>query len=163
MFKIEFDTLNAGIQTAEEISRILKHVGQYLSNGETEGRIRDNNGNTIGSWEWTAPELPGDVNKAEALALILENDSSFYFSQAKKLIMEHSERILEENFCSKRAKQEWFSEIIKALRGNPKIKIFTGTLDTATKYLCADILMNKYSEEISDLVEEKKLEVNSHE
>lgn len=165
MFKIEFETINAGIQTAEEISRILKHIGQKVTNNETEGKIRDVNGNSIGSWSWIFPaidENPEDREKAESLALILENESSFYFGSVKAIIQDHSNRILEGYFFPEQAKQDWFREIIKALR-SPSIRKHIGKTNTEIICMTADILAGKYEDEILERVQEVKEAVNRHE
>jgi hypothetical protein len=60
MFSLSFDTDNAAFSLnddneptaacAREIGRILAAVAKRIANGDTEGRIMDVNGNTIGSF-----------------------------------------------------------------------------------------------------------------
>lgn len=50
---IEFDTDNAAFENDRdtECARILRLVADRIANGETSGRLRDINGNDIGTWE----------------------------------------------------------------------------------------------------------------
>jgi hypothetical protein len=60
MFSLSFDTDNAAFglnddneptaACAREIARILAAVAKRIAHGDTEGRIMDVNGNTIGSF-----------------------------------------------------------------------------------------------------------------
>ena len=52
MFKIEFETTNSAFDDpADEIAAILALIASRLTGGETEGLIKDSNGNRIGSWK----------------------------------------------------------------------------------------------------------------
>lgn len=43
---------NDAMQTREQLSRAIRHVATRMTIAEhTEGRIRDENGNTVGDWE----------------------------------------------------------------------------------------------------------------
>jgi hypothetical protein len=55
MFKLEFKTDNAAFEgmMREEISNILRDVQRRVNTGYLEGKIRDSNGNTIGSYQVT--------------------------------------------------------------------------------------------------------------
>ena len=53
-FRIEFDTDSAAFDDgldAEESARILRDVARKLSDGQTSGRVRDANGNGVGTWK----------------------------------------------------------------------------------------------------------------
>lgn len=54
MFQIQFKTDNAAFEDspASEVARILREVADKIEDGASfEGRVRDCNGNTIGSFE----------------------------------------------------------------------------------------------------------------
>ena len=51
MFKMKFQTENAAFENDQEVVRILKEVAEKIKNGASGGKIRDINGNTVGSWE----------------------------------------------------------------------------------------------------------------
>lgn len=54
MFKLSFSIDNAAFHEGygrEETARILKETAQKVEEGYNSGKIRDINGNTIGSWE----------------------------------------------------------------------------------------------------------------
>ncbi len=55
MFTLTIDTDNAAFEHGprQEVGRILREVAQSLKAGDTEGRIRDVNGNTVGSFSLT--------------------------------------------------------------------------------------------------------------
>lgn len=55
MFRIQFDTENEAFydQPREEIARILADVTAKVRAGKLEGKILDENGNTIGEWKWS--------------------------------------------------------------------------------------------------------------
>lgn len=54
MFALEFETFNAAFDTLEhETARILFAIARSVEHGETHGKVRDINGNTIGKWELT--------------------------------------------------------------------------------------------------------------
>ena len=52
MFRLEFDTDNDAFadNLDAESARILREVSMAVEQGRTEGRCRDINGNTIGTW-----------------------------------------------------------------------------------------------------------------
>ena len=56
MVKISFETDNAafhdelGYSKRYEIMRILKNITRRIDNGDTEGKVMDVNGNSIGQW-----------------------------------------------------------------------------------------------------------------
>jgi len=58
MFRLEFDTDNdaftypSDAPAVPEIVRILDNVAWFVDSGRESGKIKDINGNTIGSWEW---------------------------------------------------------------------------------------------------------------
>ena len=55
MFKLEFETDDDAFQNdnfSVEVERILKAVTERVKRGDTEGKIRDNNGNAIGTFSW---------------------------------------------------------------------------------------------------------------
>ena len=54
MFTLKFDTDNSAFDDAprEEIARILKEAAEKVIYGENDGKILDENGNTIGKWKW---------------------------------------------------------------------------------------------------------------
>jgi hypothetical protein len=55
MFKLEFETDDDAFQNdnfSSEVERILKAVTERVKRGDTEGKIRDNNGNAIGTFSW---------------------------------------------------------------------------------------------------------------
>lgn len=54
MFKLKIEMGNAAMLNRRDVARALKEVAAKLNarNG-TEGRIMDENGNTVGSWEFT--------------------------------------------------------------------------------------------------------------
>jgi hypothetical protein len=63
-FTVTFDTDNDAFAAAvsndplelsprvQEFDRIFGRISDSVWEGNVEGRIRDSNGNTIGSWEW---------------------------------------------------------------------------------------------------------------
>jgi sugar phosphate isomerase/epimerase len=54
MFTLNIDTGNAAFDEDEpniELTRILREVIGHLNAWDTEGKIRDLNGNTVGSWK----------------------------------------------------------------------------------------------------------------
>lgn len=58
MFTVTIDTDNAAFDSTSgkqrEIARILKEIAGLVRAGEDSGKVRDANGNTVGSWEITA-------------------------------------------------------------------------------------------------------------
>lgn len=58
MFQLHFDTSNEAFSDspAREAARILRKVARRLESGETDGRIRDVNGNTVGRFDLTEEE-----------------------------------------------------------------------------------------------------------
>jgi hypothetical protein len=55
MFKLEFETNDDAFQNdnfSSEVERILKAVTERVQRGDTEGKIRDSNGNAIGKFSW---------------------------------------------------------------------------------------------------------------
>lgn len=52
MLRVEIETDNAAFErgAARECARILKDIAERLRAGETDGRCRDVNGNTVGRW-----------------------------------------------------------------------------------------------------------------
>jgi len=54
MFSLKFKTDNAAFQDGNkpyEIARILRELADKIEDGQTEGNIRDINGNTTGSFK----------------------------------------------------------------------------------------------------------------
>lgn len=54
MFSLKFKTDNAVFQDGNkpyEIARILREIADKIEDGQTEGNIRDINGNTTGSFK----------------------------------------------------------------------------------------------------------------
>lgn len=45
---------NDAMQTQEDVARALRTVAAKLDTGETEGKIRDDNGNTVGEFKFNA-------------------------------------------------------------------------------------------------------------
>ena len=55
MFKIEFETDDDAFQHdnfSSEVERILKADTERVKRGDKEAKIRDNNGNAIGTFSW---------------------------------------------------------------------------------------------------------------
>ena len=54
MFQVQFSTDNSAFKEHHhyEIVDILRRLARVVEAGETEGNIRDSNGNTIGAWTW---------------------------------------------------------------------------------------------------------------
>jgi hypothetical protein len=55
MFKLEFEIDDDAFQHdnfSSEVERILKAVTERVQRGDKEGKIRDNNGNAIGTFSW---------------------------------------------------------------------------------------------------------------
>ncbi len=60
MFEVNFETDNAAFADGGEleIAIILEKIADQVRNqGRTEGVIKDSNGNTVGEWNWTEPEV----------------------------------------------------------------------------------------------------------
>lgn len=61
MFTLTINTENAAFEDPSELPRLLRKVASLISMGDTEGRILDMNGNTVGSFagapDTLAPEL----------------------------------------------------------------------------------------------------------
>lgn len=57
--KIEFETSGAAFSenTDLEIEILLAGIAGAIALGETEGPVRDTNGNTVGSWEYTKEDI----------------------------------------------------------------------------------------------------------
>ena len=63
MFELKFETTNAAFTDPHgaddmgalqhETARILQQVAKRIVNGETAGKVRDENGNTVGSYKLT--------------------------------------------------------------------------------------------------------------
>jgi hypothetical protein len=66
MFTLTFNTDNdafADGDCAREIARICRTIGDRIARGDTTGKVRDVNGNTIGAYayhdgEYDAPRVP---------------------------------------------------------------------------------------------------------
>ena len=58
MFTLQFTTDNAAFEDCPEaeIARILRALAGKVERGETDGTVRDANGNRVGEWGWIAPE-----------------------------------------------------------------------------------------------------------
>lgn len=54
MFKLSIELGNAAMQTPEDVAHALHEVIVALDVGRTEGKIRDENGNTVGTWSFKA-------------------------------------------------------------------------------------------------------------
>ena len=55
MFKLEFEMDDDAFQNdnfSSEVERILKAVTERVQRSDTQGKIRDNNGNAIGTFSW---------------------------------------------------------------------------------------------------------------
>lgn len=55
-FKLEMDMGNAAFDPAcpeWEVARILKDIARRVEFGATEGKLRDSNGNTVGTFKTT--------------------------------------------------------------------------------------------------------------
>jgi hypothetical protein len=53
MFTVKIKTQNAafeGEDKALELARILREIAQHLEDGQSEGRVQDSNGNTVGAF-----------------------------------------------------------------------------------------------------------------
>ncbi len=52
MFTLKIETENAAFAEdgSSEVARILRDVASRLDRGETDGRVRDANGNTVGDF-----------------------------------------------------------------------------------------------------------------
>lgn len=57
MFELKIETDNAAfegdVERVVEITRLMNLVSLRLSDGEIEGKLRDINGNTVGSYTYT--------------------------------------------------------------------------------------------------------------
>ena len=54
MFRMEFETENEAFSdgnAAAEIWRILREIASRVASGYTSGKVRDTNGNSVGTWE----------------------------------------------------------------------------------------------------------------
>lgn len=49
--KINIETNNAAFEDPDELPRLLLEIVDRINQGETQGIIRDTNGNKVGSWE----------------------------------------------------------------------------------------------------------------
>ena len=56
MFEIHIDLGNATMKSAYDVMSALRAVINRLSRGEESGKVMDENGNTVGSWEIEFPE-----------------------------------------------------------------------------------------------------------
>lgn len=50
-FTLSIDLGNEAMQTGEDVATALKAVASKLAHGEDSGRVRDENGNTVGEWD----------------------------------------------------------------------------------------------------------------
>lgn len=61
-FRLAVDTDNAAFEDgiASELGRILRGLASRLESGEadTDGPLKDSNGNTVGRWVWGGGECP---------------------------------------------------------------------------------------------------------
>ena len=48
MLRIEIETGNAAFEHPDQLDRILENVSKRINEGQTEGKLRDINGNTVG-------------------------------------------------------------------------------------------------------------------
>ena len=162
MFKIEFETLNAGVQSPEQVSRIIKHVSQKVANHETEGKIRDNNGNTIGQWSWMqkVKDLTESENfRSSLLAIHLSNDYNFY-SSLQKWFRACAMAMLNGEYDDNEERAYLLQEIVKACM-SPLIKKHVGPTSAREKAYCAEILFDKYKEEIQSICDDMAAETNA--
>lgn len=53
MFKLEIQTGNRAMQTADDLASELRTIAMRLDYGHTAGAVIDGNGDTVGSWEMT--------------------------------------------------------------------------------------------------------------
>ena len=51
------DMSNDAFKNKKEYLRILSAVIKEMSNGDTYGKCRDTNGNTVGDWEYNRPKI----------------------------------------------------------------------------------------------------------
>ena len=50
--KLNIKTTNAAFEDKSlEAARLLREVAERIESGETEGNLKDTNGNTVGSWK----------------------------------------------------------------------------------------------------------------
>jgi hypothetical protein len=50
-FTLSIELGNEAMQTGEDVARALREVAKKLDGGDDSGRIRDENGNTVGEWD----------------------------------------------------------------------------------------------------------------
>jgi Flp pilus assembly protein TadG len=50
-FKLSIELGNDAMQTAEDVANALQDIADELASGASDGHIRDDNGNTVGTWE----------------------------------------------------------------------------------------------------------------
>ena len=55
MFKLNIDTENSAFENykVEELTEILEALIDRINDGQTEGKLRDRNGNTVGDFSLT--------------------------------------------------------------------------------------------------------------
>lgn len=161
MFELKFETLNAGIQTSEEVRRILKHIGQKVDSGRTSGKVQDVNGNTIGEWAWRLPpEVRADKLEratAEKLALELCHDSTFYGSSSFPLIKHNALLMFNGKYSREEATHAFFRQIVLNQRQG-EIRLRIGRTSDEVKLICARIMVERYENDMeffSDEIRDK--------
>lgn len=55
-FILNIELGNAAMSTPADVSRALSNVAVQIDLDETEGKVRDENGNTVGSWSVSYPQ-----------------------------------------------------------------------------------------------------------
>jgi hypothetical protein len=51
MFTLKIETSNAAFEDGpDELARLVEYVAQAIRNGQSDGTVRDFNGNTVGSF-----------------------------------------------------------------------------------------------------------------
>lgn len=61
MFTLEIELGNAAMCEAEHVAEALEQIAQRVRGGEDDGRVRDLNGNTVGTWSVNYPDPEPDV------------------------------------------------------------------------------------------------------
>jgi hypothetical protein len=52
-FELSIDMGNDAMQYPGDVARALREVADAIDNGAADGRIRDENGNTVGAWDFS--------------------------------------------------------------------------------------------------------------
>lgn len=75
-FRLGIELGNAAMSTPQHVARALQEVARRIDHGGEfiEGNIRDENGNTVGSWD---VEDPPEAEHEWEVSLVLDDDSFF--------------------------------------------------------------------------------------